>query len=139
MLACTTCVPVWGSRLSYKPSEEQALLSSVRLFCTHEPRVSWPSQLGVLVLTKDLILIVQAGHYMDDGSGLSGVESLPEKGKAPAEALLRAENLKRKCIKVESSPYLRLDKSYTGPFVHGLCDDGSLDSIFLLACQHKLS
>ncbi len=40
---------------------------------------------------------------MDDGSGLSGAESLPgsaEKGKAPAEALLRAENLKRKCIKV---------------------------------------
>lgn len=48
--------------------------------------------------------MVQAGHYMDDGSGLSGVESLhgsAEKGKAPAEALLRAETLKRKCIKVQ--------------------------------------
>ena len=50
------------------------------------------------------LLMMQAGHYMDDGSGLSGVESLPgsaEKGKAPAEALLRAETLKRKCIKVQ--------------------------------------
>ena len=48
---------------------------------------------------------------MDDGSGLSGVESLPgsaEKGKAPAEALLRAENLKRKCIKVQPFPALML-------------------------------
>ena len=50
------------------------------------------------------LLMVQAGLYIDDGSGLSGTESLPgsaEKGKAPAEALLRAETLKRRCIKVQ--------------------------------------
>ena len=52
-------------------------------------------------------MALQAGHYIDDGSGLSGTESLPgsaEKGKAPAEVLQRAETLKRRCIKVRHLP-----------------------------------
>jgi hypothetical protein len=52
-------------------------------------------------------MALQAGHYIDDGSGLSGTESLPgsaEKGKAPAEMLQRAETLKRRCIKVRHLP-----------------------------------
>ena len=74
-----------------------------------EPTAFWGHLRGLpyRASTKgDPILMMQAGHYMDDGSGLSGTESLPgcaEKGKAPAEALLRAENLKRKCIKVRPS------------------------------------
>lgn len=57
---------------------------------------------------------MQAGHYMDDGSGLSGAESLPgsaEKGRAPVEALQRAETLKHKCIKVSRDPQSRLPVS----------------------------
>ena len=56
---------------------------------------------------------------MDDGSGLSGTESLPgsaEKGKAPTEALLRAETLKRKCIKVPPLLSMALDIGSYGCF-----------------------
>ncbi len=60
-----------------------------------------------------MTLLAQAGHYVDNGSGLSGTESCPgsaEKGKAPVEALLRAENLRRKCVKVHCLlyPWLKL-------------------------------
>ena len=46
---------------------------------------------------------LQAGHYMDDGLGLSGTGSSPgsaEKGKALMEVQQRTETLKHKCIKV---------------------------------------